>query len=130
MQLKQLSMKAFKFLVVLSVIIAFCSCSSKESQLVERGQRFILNQLNDPSSAKFISSTSSDKIESLLISWGVTLEEKHDAIMLEVEGSNAYGGRVRKSYCVFFVNLFLPFFLLQWMRICHVRHVCLAYNKL
>ena len=97
-------MKAFKFLVVLSVIIAFCSCSSKESQLVERGQRFILNQLNDPSSAKFISSTSSDKIESLLISWGVTLEEKHDAIMLEVEGSNAYGGRVRKSYCVFFVN--------------------------
>ena len=24
--------------------------------------------------------------------------------MLEVEGSNAYGGRVRKSYCVFFVN--------------------------
>lgn len=97
-------MKAFKFLVVLSVIIAFCSCSSKESQLVERGQRFILNQLNDPSSAKFISSTSSDKIESLLISWGVTLEEKHDAIMLEVEGSNAYGGRVRKSYCIFFVN--------------------------
>lgn len=97
-------MKAFKFLVVLSVIIAFCSCSSKESQLVERGQRFILNQLNDPSSAKFISSTSSDKIESLLISWGATLEEKHDAIMLEVEGSNAYGGRVRKSYCVFFVN--------------------------
>lgn len=97
-------MKAFKFLVVLSVIIAFCSCSSKESQLVERGQRFILNQLNNPSSAKFISSTSSDKIESLLISWGVTLEEKHDAIMLEVEGSNAYGGRVRKSYCVFFVN--------------------------
>ena len=97
-------MKAFKSLVVLSVIIAFCSCSSKESQLVERGQRFILNQLNDPSSAKFISSTSSDKIESLLISWGVTLEEKHDAIMLEVEGSNAYGGRVRKSYCVFFVN--------------------------
>ena len=97
-------MKAFKFLVVLSVIIAFCSCSSKESQLIERGQRFILNQLNDPSSAKFISSTSSDKIESLLISWGVTLEEKHDAIMLEVEGSNAYGGRVRKSYCVFFVN--------------------------
>lgn len=97
-------MKAFKFLVVLSVIIAFCSCSSKESQLVERGQRFILNQLNDPSSAKFISSTSSDKIESLLISWGVTLEEKHDAIMLEVEGSNAYGGKVRKSYCVFFVN--------------------------
>ena len=97
-------MKAFKFLVVLSVITAFCSCSSKESQLVERGQRFILNQLNDPSSAKFISSTSSDKIESLLISWGVTLEEKHDAIMLEVEGSNAYGGRVRKSYCVFFVN--------------------------
>ena len=97
-------MKAFKFLVVLSVIIAFCSCSSKESQLVERGQRCILNQLNDPSSAKFISSTSSDKIESLLISWGVTLEEKHDAIMLEVEGSNAYGGRVRKSYCIFFVN--------------------------
>ncbi len=97
-------MKAFKFLVALSVIIAFCSCSSKESQLVERGQRFILNQLNNPSSAKFISSTSSDKIESLLISWGVTLEEKHDAIMLEVEGSNAYGGRVRKSYCVFFVN--------------------------
>ena len=63
-----------------------------------------MNQLNNPSSAKFISSTSSDKIESLLISWGVTLEEKHDAIMLEVEGSNAYGGRVRKSYFVFFVN--------------------------
>ena len=61
-------MKAFKFLVVLSVIIAFCSCTSKESrgkskesQLIERGQTFILNQLSDPSSAKFISSTSNDK---------------------------------------------------------------------
>lgn len=99
-------MKTLKLFLVLSVIIAFCSCTStsKESQLVERGQTFILNQLNNPSTAKFLSYTPNDKVEALLRSWGVTLEEKHDVIMLEVEGSNAYGGRISKTYCVFFVN--------------------------
>ena len=97
-------MKHFKLYVVLFMMIALCSCTSKESQLLQRGQSYILNQLGNPSTATFISHTSSDKVESLLREWGVTLEEKHDAILIEVEGSNAYGGRVRKNYCVFFVN--------------------------
>lgn len=99
-------MKTLKLFFALAVIIAFSSCvfASKESQLVERGQTFLLNQLNNPSTAKFLSYTPNDKVEELLISWGVTLEEKHDVIMLEVEGSNVYGGKISKTYCVFFVN--------------------------
>ena len=97
-------MKHFKFYTVLSIIIALCSCTSKESQLVQRGKTFISNQLGNPSDISFISHTSNDNVEALLREWGVTLEEKHDAILIEVEGSNVYGGRVRKNYCVFFVN--------------------------
>ena len=97
-------MKYFKFYTVLSIIIALCSCTSKESQLVQRGKTFISNQLGNPSDISFISHTSNDNVEALLREWGVTLEEKHDAILIEVEGSNVYGGRVRKNYCVFFVN--------------------------
>ena len=97
-------MKHFKFYTVLSIIIALCSCTSKESQLVQRGRTFISNQLGNPSDISFISHTSNDNVEALLREWGVTLEEKHDAILIEVEGSNVYGGRVRKNYCVFFVN--------------------------
>ena len=97
-------MKHFKLYTVLSIIIALCSCTSKESQLVQRGKTFISNQLGNPSGISFISHTSSDNVEALLREWGVTLEEKHDAILIEVEGSNVYGGRVRKNYCVFFVN--------------------------
>lgn len=97
-------MKHFKFYTVLSIIIALCSCTSKESQLVQRGKTFISNQLGNPSDISFISHSSNDNVEALLREWGVTLEEKHDAILIEVEGSNVYGGRVRKNYCVFFVN--------------------------
>lgn len=97
-------MKHFKFYTVLSIIIALCSCTSKESQLVQRGKTFISNQLGNPSGISFISHTPSDNVEALLREWGVTFEEKHDAILIEVEGSNVYGGRVRKNYCVFFVN--------------------------
>ncbi len=45
-----------------------------------------------------------DKTEGLLRQWGVTLEEKHDALMIGFEATNGYGGRVSKIWCIFFVN--------------------------
>lgn len=97
-------MKNFRLYAILSIIIAFCSCTSKETQLVQRGKAFILDQVISPSTTTFISHTSSDKIEALLCQWGVQLEEKHDALMIEIETTNGFGGRVRKNLCVFFVN--------------------------
>lgn len=75
---------------------------SKEQQLLEKGKEFVLRQVNSPSTTTFLSYN--DKVEGLLREWGVTLEEKHDALMIEFETTNALGGRVRKNLCVFYVN--------------------------
>ena len=75
---------------------------SKEEQLLAKGKEFILGQVNSPSTTTFLSYN--DKVEGLLREWGVTLEEKHDALMIEFETTNALGGRIRKTLCVFYVN--------------------------
>lgn len=75
---------------------------SKEQQLLEKGKEYILRQVNSPSTTTFLSYN--DKVEGLLREWGVTLEEKHDALMIEFETTNALGGRVRKNLCIFYVN--------------------------
>lgn len=75
---------------------------SKEQQLLEKGKEYVLRQVNSPSTTTFLSYN--DKVEGLLREWGVTLEEKHDALMIEFETTNALGGRVRKNLCVFYVN--------------------------
>lgn len=75
---------------------------SKEQQLLEKGKEFVLRQVNSPSTTTFLSYN--DKVEGLLREWGVTLEEKHDALMIEFETTNALGGRVRKNLCIFYVN--------------------------
>ena len=75
---------------------------SKEQQLLEKGKEYVLRQVNSPSTTTFLSYN--DKVEGLLREWGVTLEEKHDALMIEFETTNALGGRVRKNLCIFYVN--------------------------
>lgn len=75
---------------------------SKEQQLLEKGKEYVLRQVNSPSTTTFLSYN--DKVEGLLREWGVTLEEKHDALMIEFETTNALGGRIRKNLCVFYVN--------------------------
>ena len=77
---------------------------SKEEKLIEKGKSFILRQLNSPSTTTFLSTTPMDKTEELLIEWGVNMESKHDALMIGFETTNAYGGRIRKNWCIFFVN--------------------------
>lgn len=78
--------------------------ASKEERLIERGKEFILSQVNSPSTTTFLTTTPMDKTEGLLRQWGVTLEERHDALMIGFEATNLYGGRVRKNWCIFFVN--------------------------
>lgn len=75
---------------------------SKEQQLLEKGKEYVLRQVNSPSTTTFLSYN--DNVEGLLSEWGVTLEEKHDALMIEFETTNALGGRVRKNLCIFYVN--------------------------
>lgn len=75
---------------------------SKEQQLLEKGKEYVLRQVYSPSTTTFLSYN--DKVEGLLREWGVTLEEKHDALMIEFETTNALGGRVRKNLCIFYVN--------------------------
>lgn len=77
---------------------------SKEEQLIKEGKAFILRQLNSPSTTTFLSTTPMDKTEALLVEWGVKLEDRHDALMIGFETSNVLGGRVRKNWCIFFVN--------------------------
>lgn len=81
---------------------SYSTSISKEEQLLAQGKEFILRQVNSPSTTTFLSYN--DKVEGLLREWGVTLEEKHDALMIEFETTNALGGRVRKNLCVFYVN--------------------------
>ena len=75
---------------------------SKEAQLLEKGKEFILRQVNSPSSTTFLSYN--DNVEDLLSQWGVTFEEKHNALMIEFETTNELGGRTRKTLCIFYVN--------------------------
>ena len=81
---------------------SYSTSISKEEQLLAQGKEFILRQVNSPSTTTFLSYN--DKVEGLLREWGVTLEEKHDALMIEFETTNALGGRIRKTLCVFYVN--------------------------
>ena len=102
--------------IAVIAILYFCisSCDStssssnksfqKEEQLIERGKEYILRQVNSPSTTTFLTTTPMDKTEALLKEWGVHLEEKHDALMIGFEATNLYGGRVRKNWCIFYVN--------------------------
>lgn len=74
----------------------------KEKQLLEKGKEFILRQVNSPSTTIFLSY--SDEVKGILTEWGVKLEEKHDALLIEFETTNALGGRIRKSLCIFYLN--------------------------
>lgn len=83
---------------------AYSSSTSSYStkQLLDRGQKFILRQVKSPSTTVFLSYN--DNVESLLKEWGINFEKKHDALLIEFETTNGFGGRVRKSLCVFYVN--------------------------
>ena len=78
------------------------SCGfSKQEMLENRAEDFLNARVGD---LVVVSSTSVDAVEAQLRNWGVQLEEKHDVIMVEVEGYNIYGGIVNKNYLVFFIN--------------------------
>ena len=92
-------------LIMLAAIFCAISCgNTKENSLINKGEDFILDQVLSPSSTIFLSTTPSDIVEDLFTQWGVEIEEKHDIIMIEFETANAIGGKVRKSYCIFFVD--------------------------
>lgn len=79
-------------------------CDGKEDKLIDAGKEYVLSNLNAPSSAVFLSHASSSKCRKVLEDWGITMEDRHDVITLEVEAENGFGGRIRKNFMVFFVN--------------------------
>ena len=75
-----------------------------ENALKEAGKKYILQNINSPSTAKFISYVNSKNMKKVLEEKGVSLESKHDVVAIEVEATNVLGGRIRKDYVVFFIN--------------------------
>lgn len=92
----------FVLMSLVSTLTMCVSCgSSKQEVLENRAEDFLNARVGD---LVVVSSTSVDAVEAQLRNWGVQLEEKHDVIMVEVEGYNIYGGIVNKNYLVFFIN--------------------------
>ena len=90
-----------------AIFILYIVCSnifsSGDSGLEKAGQKYILQQLNSPSTANFLSYTSSSAVRKQVKSeWGIKLKDNCDIVMIEVEGTNGFGGRVRTTYAVFF----------------------------
>ena len=96
--------KLFNAVLLAFVLFASVSCSSKEEELKSAGAKYILSNINNPSSAEFITYVNSKNTKAALEEMGVNFESKHDVVVIEVEATNALGGRITKSYAVFFIN--------------------------
>lgn len=71
--------------------------------LKQAGMEFVLQRLKSPSTATFISYGNSDVCRELLrTEFNIILKNNCDAVSIEVEATNGFGGRNREVYLVFF----------------------------
>ena len=104
--------KIFLVLLVVGAVVYFLIPSGgdsdsgstpkkNENTLLVRGKEYILDRVNSPSTTTFLSYKN---VDSLLKEWGVEMDSNHHAMLIEFEATNAFGGRVRKSWCIFYLN--------------------------
>ena len=96
-----------KFKRIACIVVTFLVCSfifsDNDGGLKTAGQNYILQQLKNPSTATFLSYTSSDDVRDFLEKkWSIKLKDNCDAVIIEVESTNGFGGRVKDSFIVFF----------------------------
>ena len=71
--------------------------------LKQAGMEFVLQRLKSPSTATFISYVNSDACREILrTEFNIILKNNCDAVSIEVEATNGFGGRNREEYLIFF----------------------------
>lgn len=90
-----------KWIGIIAVLfLSFC-CSG--NTLKSKGVEYVLDNLKSPSSADFLSYTDSKDVRKLIKKeYNIKYDKDCDIIMLEVEATNGFGGRVRDTYIVLF----------------------------
>lgn len=93
------------FVTLLSCALSNCGTTmSKEEALLKAGQHYILDNLKSPSTAVFISHYTAQDTKQSFIDNGIEFKPYQDVMMIEVEGTNGYGGRETVTYIVFYVD--------------------------
>ena len=93
------------FVTLLSFALSSCGITmSKEDALLKAGQQYILNNLRSPSTAVFISHYTAQDTKQSFIDSGIEFQPYQDVMMIEVEGTNGFGGRETVTYIVFYVD--------------------------
>lgn len=89
--------------IVLILAICYGVFGNGSSGLEKAGQEYILQRLKSPSTANFLSYTSSSTVKKYVLEeWDFNLKDNWDIVMIEVEATNGFGGRNRTTYAVFF----------------------------
>lgn len=90
-----------KWIGIIAVLFLSFTCSG--DSLKSKGQEYVLENLKSPSSADFFSYTDSKEIRKLIKNeYNIKYDKDYDIIMLGVEATNGFGGRVREDYIVVF----------------------------
>lgn len=93
------------FVNLLLCVISGCGTTvSKEQALLKAGQQYILNNLKSPSTAVFLSHYTAQDTKQSFIDNGIEFQPYQDVMMIEVEGTNGFGGRETATYIVFYVD--------------------------
>lgn len=89
--------------VLLWIICSTIFGGGGDGGLKKASQEYVLQRLKSPSTATFLSYANSDDFGDFLKNeYNLNLKDNCDAVMIEVESTNGFGGRVRNSFIVFF----------------------------
>lgn len=97
-------MKIKMFLLVIVIPFVGLGCGNSLSEIENRGYSFLANQMNSPSTLVLLEYISASQTAEIFRQGGWELEPYQKAVTYIVEGTNNFGGRIKKSYVVFFVD--------------------------